>query len=81
MHKILFIGIVAVLFVSCKKENVINVQNIVDKSIEVSGGKKINNAIIDFNFRNRHYKAKRNNGAYQFERIFKDSINVINDVL
>ncbi len=81
MHKLLLIAIVAVLFVSCKKENVFSAQKIVDKSIEVSGGKKIDNATIDFNFRNRHYKAKRSNGAYQLERKFSDSINVIKDVL
>ncbi len=81
MHKFLLIVIAALVLVNCKKENTINAQNIVDKSIEASGGKMINDATIEFDFRGRHYKAIRNNGTYQLERTFNDSVNVINDVL
>ncbi len=81
MRKFLLVVIITVLFVGCKKEDSINAQSIVDKSIEISGGKKTNNSIIDFNFRKRHYKAIRSKGTYQLEREFKDSLNVIKDIL
>ncbi len=81
MRKFLLVVIIIVLFVGCKKEDSINAQSIVDKSIEISGGKKTNNSIIDFNFRKKHYKAIRSKGTYQLAREFKDSLNVIKDIL
>ncbi len=81
MRKFLLVVIIIVLFVGCKKEDSINAQSIVDKSIEISGGKKTNNSIIHFNFRKRHYKAIRSKGTYQLEREFKDSLDVIKDIL
>ncbi|MCF7567962.1 deoxyribose-phosphate aldolase [Sabulilitoribacter arenilitoris] len=81
MKKSFLILVIAMLFNSCEKQKVISAQEIVDKSIEVAGGNKIKNAAIAFNFRDKHYKATRNNGVFQFERIFKDSTIVIRDVL
>jgi len=75
--------IVSLFLLSCKQQKTdkISVENIIDQSITMSGGKLIASSIIDFDFRDIHYKATRNNGVFQFERQFKDSINLINDVL
>lgn len=81
MKKSFLIIVIAILFNSCEKQKVVSAQDIVDKSIEVAGGNKIKNAGIAFNFRDKHYKATRNNGLFQLERMFKDSTNVIRDVL
>lgn len=81
MHKSFLVIIIVGLSISCKQPNIANVQTLVDKTIEVSGGDKIKNSTIDFDFRKRHYKAIRNNGIFQFEREFKDSINITKDVL
>lgn len=54
-------------------------QKIVDKTIEASGGEKYLHSQIEFDFRGRHYVAKRNNGTYSYERIFKDSSDTIHD--
>lgn len=67
-------------FYSCKKE-LKDADVIVRKSIEVSGGDLIKNSSIEFNFRDKLYKAIRNNGKFQYERIFKDSMGIIKDVL
>lgn len=67
-------------FYSCKKE-LKDADVIVRKSIEVSGGDLIKNSSIEFNFRDKLYKAIRNNGKFQYERIFRDSSGVIKDVL
>lgn len=75
------------LFFNCKneikKEDVkqLTANEIVEKSIEVSGGEKFNNSNISFNFRDKHYNAKRSNGKFWLERIFKDSLSEIKDVL
>ena len=68
------------MIISCKKDTQPNVQDIIDKSIKVSGGDIITVSTLDFDFRDRHYKAVRNNGLFQLEREFKDSTNIIKDV-
>ena len=81
MNKYILILVAIVLFTNCTEHKEINAQTITDNAITVSGGDKIKNSTINFDFRNRHYKAVRNNGNFQFERQFKDSLNNITDVL
>ncbi|MFD1613890.1 DUF6503 family protein [Gelatiniphilus marinus] len=81
MKKHFLLFTVAMFFLSCEKEKEFSAQEIVDKTIEVTGGDKIKNATIAFDFRDKHYKATRNNGLFKLERTFKDSINTIRDVL
>ncbi len=78
---IILIGILG--FVSCKQNEAqkIDGEFVVNESIKTSGGDKIDNSIIDFDFRDKHYKAIRNKGSFQLERHFKDSINLVKDVL
>jgi hypothetical protein len=81
MKKIItFLFIIAIL-VSCKQENQPNAQDIINKAIEVSGGTNYEASTISFDFRDKHYKAIRNNGMFELSREFKDSINVIKDIL
>ena len=81
MNKLFIIVVVAFSLISCMKKGDIDAQTIVDKSIAVSGGEKITKSTIEFDFRNRHYKAIRNNDFFQFERVFQDSIHITRDVL
>lgn len=66
---------------ACKQEHTVTAQDIIDKAIEVSGGEKFKTSTISFDFRDMHYKAYRNNGMYEYERIFNDSLGQIRDVL
>lgn len=81
MKKSFLLIAATILFLSCEKQKEISAQNIVDKSIEISGGDKIKNSTIAFGFRDTYYKAVRNNGHFKLERMFKDSTNIIRDVL
>lgn len=56
-------------------------QDIVDRSIEVSGGEIYNQLDLEFDFRERHYRIVRNNGLFQFERHFQDSTGMVKDVV
>lgn len=56
-------------------------QKIIDKSIEAAGGDRYLNSTIEFDFRDRHYVAKRKGGSFSYERIFKDSIGTIRDIV
>ncbi|MEM5566420.1 DUF6503 family protein [Psychroserpens sp. AS72] len=47
-------------------------QSVIDTSIEVAGVNKLNNSTIEFDFRDKHYLATRNNGSYNLERQFID---------
>jgi hypothetical protein len=69
------------LIVSRKQEPELTANDIVNKSIEVSGGERFKKSTIDFDFRDKHYKAIRDNWKFQYEREFKDSTNTIKDVL
>lgn len=80
IKKIFLLFLFTSFLVSCEKE-LQDANVIVSKSIEISGGDKIENATVSFDFRNKHYQAIRNNGKFQLERMFKDSIGIVRDVL
>lgn len=74
--------IVALLFFACKSPSKkLTSEEIVDKAIAAHCNNKCENSIIAFSFRNKHYKATKKGGEYQYERIFNDSIWTIRDVL
>ncbi len=82
MYKNFFVLFMAtLLIVSCKQEPELTANDIINKSIEVSGGERFKKSTIDFDFRDKHYKAIRDNWKFQYEREFKDSTNTIKDVL
>ena len=47
-------------------------QKIVDKAMKVHGSALLANAEVDFDFRDRHYRAVRKGGMFTYERIFTD---------
>lgn len=69
------------LFLSCKQELKPDAVVVVNKSIEASGGKHIGNSTISFDFRAKQYKAIRSLNTFQYERVFKDSLGIVKDVL
>lgn len=82
--RIYFYGLILMVFaLSCKeKESIENSANvIINKAIEVSGGEKFKKSTISFQFRDKKYKAQRDNGLFVLERIFKDTSGIIRDEL
>lgn len=80
--RVVFFFLVVIFISGCKDNSERSLADIViNKSIEVSGGDKFKNSTIDFDFRDRHYKAIRDNGLFQYEREFQDLLGVIKDVL
>lgn len=75
--------IVVIISIACNKKNKDenNAEAIVNKAIEVSGGEKIKSSVISFQFRDRYYKATRNEGEFVLERQFQDSTKVVTDKL
>lgn len=78
---ILILFITLGFFSGCKKDIRPDAEAIVDKSIEVSGGNLIKKSLITFDFRDKQYEALRDNGKFQYDRTYRDSLGVIKDVL
>lgn len=72
-----------ITFVGCnqKSSKSLSAQDVIDRAIEVSGGVKFDSSIIEFDFRDKHYYAERNHGAFKLVRTFKDSTGKITDFL
>jgi len=81
LNLVLLFIITLVLFSCVNSKSKNPADGIIDKAIEVSGGDIFSNSTIDFDFRNRHYKAVRNNGLFEFEREFQDTLGTFKDVL
>lgn len=64
-----------------KQSKVIDADNIIKQSIVSSGGSRLDVSVVEFDFRDIHYKANRFSGKFELLRISKDSINVITDHL
>ncbi len=74
--------IVIVFISSCKPEiKVLTAQELIDKSIVAAGADKVSVTAIDFDFRNRHYTAVRNNGKFSLIRITKNETTETKDIL
>jgi hypothetical protein len=72
MKKFILFSILILSLAACQ-DNTDKARKIVEKSIEVHGGKKYNNFIAEFDFRKFHIKLMQNEGKFQYERISKDS--------
>ncbi|MGK7392575.1 MAG: DUF6503 family protein [Candidatus Cyclobacteriaceae bacterium M2_1C_046] len=81
MKKYYFLILLAIF--SCKgdQETQNKAQTIIDQAIEKAGGERFQNAVIEFDFRNMHYRSERKGGLYTYYRIQNDSIKEIKDKL
>lgn len=66
------------LLSSCENKNA---QFIIDTAINVFGGTLLDSSSINFNFRDKHYIAKRNKGDFLYSRSFTNSTDSILDIL
>lgn len=65
---------------SCEvKEKIPTAQEIIDQSIQISGGSNYTNSNIDFDFRDIHYSSKLEKGKRVLERIIENDTALILD--
>ncbi len=87
MFRNALILVILLSFFNCKEEeknqtpSTESAEEIIKKSIAFAGGDVFDNSTISFDFRDVHFKALRNNGKFELERQFKDSLTEIRDVL
>ena len=56
-------------------------QAIVDQAIAAHGGEHLHHAIVEFDFRGKHFKITRDGGVFQYERLYTDSTGSVREVL
>ncbi|GGX28927.1 DUF6503 family protein [Aquimarina muelleri] len=59
----------------------ISANEIINKTIDVAGGKRYDNVVIYFTFRNKQYRSKRSKGVYELERSVKGANGITKDVI
>lgn len=79
--KFLAIVVTIIILIGCQKKEELTADAIVDKAIMEACMANCSHAEIDFIFRKIQYKSIRNDGSFQFERTFIDSIGSVRDVL
>ena len=81
MIRKLLVAIFLVLFYGCQEESKPDADAIVTKSIQVSGGDLIKRSTISFDFRDRHYSAKRDGNNVLLTRKTIQDLDTIIDEL
>lgn len=78
--RLLYLGVIlGNALISCVPDS--PARKIVDHAIDVHGGDLYNHMFLEFDFRGRHYTAKRNKGYFTYTRGFTDSIGYVQDIL
>lgn len=62
------------------KEQAMTADEVINKAIETHGGERYDNMLVEFDFRNRHFKAKIQNGQYVYERSFRSDEGWVRDI-
>lgn len=74
--------LIGLLYACEKGANIMpDAHSIINKALENTGARHIDSSDISFVFRDKAYRAVRNQGIYQLERYFQDSSYLIKDVL
>lgn len=60
-------------------EKKLTADEVIERAVERHGGDKYDNMEVQFDFRNRHYRAKITNGEYVYERTFKSENGWVTD--
>ena len=80
---LILIAAVAIFYFAGKGEDspAIQAQKIIDAAILQHGADQFAKSVVEFDFRDRHYRATRDGGKYTYERILEDSIGITHDSL
>lgn len=78
MKKIYTLFLIILIAASCTDQND-DAQYVVDQARVAAGSDKLDMAQVEFEFRDREYGVKRQNGEYEMVRLFKDSLDMIRD--
>ena len=76
-----FLAIAILSAYSCgHQESELTADQVIEKAVQKHGGSNYDNMEVQFDFRNRHYRAKVSDGEYVYERTFKSDNGWVTDV-
>ena len=78
---LILIGLLLSNCQSGKKKEEPTADAVISKAIEVAGTNTLANAVLSFDFRDKFYKATRHAGVFRLERLQKDTLGEVRDVL
>ncbi|RDV14674.1 hypothetical protein DXT99_13490 [Pontibacter diazotrophicus] len=71
-HSYFALLLLALFSIGCTEDESTDAQAIVDAAIAAHGGERLDQAVVTFEFRDRQYRALRDNGAFVYSRTFTD---------
>lgn len=80
----LSLGLLSLGLSACRpsaEQSTPDAQTLVDAAILTHGGNQYNFALVDFDFRDKHYRARQHGGLYSYQRIFEAEGREIRDEL
>lgn len=76
-----FLALAILSICSCGHEKEeLTADEVIERAVKQHGGERYDNMEVQFDFRNRHYRAKISNGEYVYERTFKSESGWVTDV-
>lgn len=79
MKNMLLLLIAGLCCSTCQTQS--NTQQIIDQAIKTHGGDQLQEAIVSFDFRKKHYQVQLDHGRFRYESTVNDSIGLVHDVL
>ncbi|WP_420387275.1 DUF6503 family protein [Roseivirga sp.] len=79
IHYLLAITLLSIYSCGQKSEE-LTVDQVIEKAVDAHGGDRYDNMEVQFDFRNRHYRAKITNGEYVYERTFQSENGWVTDI-
>lgn len=71
----LLLVVVAMLIYFISSNNSIPpAQKVLNQALKAHGSAQLDNSLLEFDFRDRHYRASRKGGQFTYERIFRDTL-------
>lgn len=81
MKRLLLPFLLILFVISCQIDKEYSAQDIVDLAIKNSGVSKLENSIVEFDFRDKHYTATRKEGLFELTRSFEQESKSVKDIL
>ena len=81
MKSTLLLLIAGLCYSACQTQSNTNTQSIIDQAVKTHGGDQLQEAIVSFDFRKKHYRVQLDHGRFRYESTVSDSTGLVHDVL
>jgi hypothetical protein len=68
-----------ILALSCSSEQ--GARDVLERAVEAHGGDVLDHAVVEFDFRGRHFTVRRDGGSFEYVRAYRDSMGSVREIL